>query len=235
MGKPSATPVSAEDDNFGDSGGHWSQEDHNTAAPKKRSRRRHRERSVSPTARGSSSLSASPEEKPRRPTSRQKKKPTHGKSQKKKKQSSKKRGDDGNSSKDTDDSSPECDMLKKPSETEGKKLKEVFERFFGQLCCAIVDPVATAAQLQRKGLLSKSMMKEMITSPESKQEKTIHLVDEVDKRIDLHPDSLFVFVQVLLENDALKEAGTEMLRETGNMLLVHTRETGCELYYFPCR
>lgn len=91
----------------------------------------------------------------------------------------------------------------------------VFERFFGQLCCEISKPVQVAAQLQRKGLISKSTMKDMIISPESQQSKTISLVDAVDKTIKSKPDCLFAFIEVLLENEALQTLGREMLREAG--------------------
>jgi hypothetical protein len=74
-------------------------------------------------------------------------------------------------SSETDDSSPECDKISNLSKEEGKKLKKVFKCFFGRLCHTISDPVEIAAQLQVKGLITQSMMEDMITSPESHKEK----------------------------------------------------------------
>ena len=105
------------------------------------------------------------------------------------------------------------------SSNENKSSSEsevnVFERFFGQLCCKISNPVEIAAQLQRKGLISISMMKDMITSPESEKVKAINLVDDVNKKIKSRPDCLFVFIEVLLEDEALQCLGKEMLKEIG--------------------
>ena len=121
----------------------------------------------------------------------------------------------GDISFETNDSSPECDMLKKPSDSESEKLGKVIECFFGQLCREMADPLETAAQLQKRGVLSKAMMKDMIVSPDSQQTKTINLVDELDKRLKADPDCLFVFIEVLLENEALQGVGKDLLREAG--------------------
>ena len=118
----------------------------------------------------------------------------------------------------TDDSSPECDMLKQ-NKVEMKKLRKVFECFFGILCSTIVNPVGIAAQLQKKRLISKSVMKDMMMSPESQQSKIISLVDKLEKKIKLKPYFLFVFIRVLLENEALQGTGREMLREAGKYSL----------------
>ena len=178
------------------------QEEHNVKQ-KKRSRRKYRESSMSPTARGSSSPSTSQEENP--PSTKEHRvKDKKGKSYKK-----------GKSKKgeiiEANDSSPECDRL---SESE-KLIVNLFERFYGQLCCEISSPVETAAQLQKRGLISKAAMKDMIRSPESQQVKTISLVDILDEVINSQPDSLFMFIEVLLENDNLQRVGREMLREAG--------------------
>ena len=47
----------------------------------------------------------------------------------------------------------------------------------------MTDPVETAAQLQKKGLISQSMMKDMIMSPESQQAKKITLLSVLEKKI----------------------------------------------------
>ena len=109
-----------------------------------------------------------------------------------------------------------------PDKDDSSKFKEsgehnIFERFFGQLCCEISNPVKTAAQLQKKGLISKAVMKDMIMSTKSQQEKTISLVDAVDETVKSKPDLLFVFIEVLLEDEGLQTVGREMSTETGKL------------------
>ena len=191
-----------------DAGGSRDQQDQ----PKKRNRRRHRESSKSPIVRGGSSPSSSQEE--RKPGSRrQRRTPKHGGKYKRKEK--KKRRETSSSSSDTDSSSPESEMLKHLTKSEKKKLKKVFKYSFGQLCSASFNPVETAVQLQKKGLISPGMMMDIIRSPESQQEKIIRLVCGLDNRIRSRPERLFGCIEVLLENDALHKVGREMLRETG--------------------
>ena len=192
-------------------------EEHDTQ-PKKRSRRRHRESSMSPTGRGSSSPSSSQEENQKKPESKVKLKPKwKGKSQRKKKVSAKKTDNkEGlSSSTETDNSSPECDMLKNISETESKGLRKVFKRLFGRLCFTIKAPVELATRLQMKGLLTYSVMNELLTSPESEQAKTIALVRALQKQVKSRPDRMFNIIQVFLHDEALQQTGREIWTETG--------------------
>ena len=191
-----------------DAGGSRDQEDQ----PKKRNRRRHRKSSKRPIVRGGSSPSSSQEE--RKPGSRrQRRTPNHGGKYKRKEK--KKRRETSSSSSDTDSSSPESEVLKNLTKSEKKKLRKVFKYSFGQLCSASFNPVETAVQLQKKGLISPGMMTDIMLSPESQQEKIIRLVRGLDNRIRSRPERLFGCIEVLLENDALQEIGREMLRETG--------------------
>ena len=119
------------------------------------------------------------------------------------------------SSSDTDSSSPKSEMVKNLTKSEKKKLRKVFKYSFGQLCSASFNPVETAVQLQKKGLISPGMMTDIMLSPESQQEKIIRLVSGLDNRIRSRPERLFGCIEVLLENDALQEVGREMLRQTG--------------------
>ena len=185
-------------------------------SPKKRSRRRQGRQSMSPIARGSSSPSTSQEE--HQTSKEQGKKSGKETGHKKKKEKGKKTKEEEN------DSSPECDRL-----SENEKLRtNVFERFYGQLCCEISNPVEIAAQLQKKGLISKAMIKDLIQSPESIQSKTIGLVDKLDIKMSTQPDCLFTFIEVLLENDTLNRVGRELLREAGKnsdfMLILYFRQ-----------
>ena len=192
------------------SGRDRNQEGHESK-PKKKKRRRHRESSMSPTARGSSSPSTSQEDCQDQP--RPKGKGT--KEGKQRKSTRKQKKEHSATSSEVDSSSPECDMGNGLSETEKKKLSGIFSRFFGKLCCAIVNPVEIAAQLQEKCLISKATMIEMLKSPESQQDKTIGLVSKLNKKVESHPDHLFVFIEVLLQNKILQRAGKEMLKEAG--------------------
>ena len=197
------------DEDQSDPGGR-DQEEHEIQ-PKKRSRRRHRESSMSPTARGSSSPSTSQEENQRQIDSKkQKGKNNKGKDHKKKGKplTKKEKGE-------ASDSSPECDRS-----SESEKLRiNIFERFYGQLCCDISNPVETAAQLQKKGLVSKALMRDIMRSPISQQEKTINLVDKLDEVIKSKPDCLFTFIETLLENDALQKVGSEIFIEAGKYIV----------------
>ena len=118
-----------------------------------------------------------------------------------------------------DDSSPECDKGNNHSEGEKKNVLNIFEQFYGQVCCLVFDPVTTAVELQKKNLISIELMKNMILSPKSRQEKIIHLVDGLHKKIKSHPDCFFVCIEVMLEIGALKETASEILREAGAVLL----------------
>ena len=205
-----AAGAPSKDDSHGDkeesdAGGSRDQEDQ----PKKRNRRRHRESSKRPIVRGGSSPSSSQEESSRR------QRRTHKHGGKYKRKEKKKRRETSSSSSDTDSSSPESEMLKYLTKSKKKKLRKVFKYSFGQLCSASFNPVETAVQLQKKGLISPGMMTDIMLSPESQQEKIIRLVRGLDNRIRSRPERLFGCIEVLLENDALQEVGREMLRETG--------------------
>ena len=177
------------------------QEEHGIQPKKKRTRRNHGESSI---ARGSSSPSTSQEDN-------QKQRGAKGQG----KQKRKKKKERLPCSSEFDDLSPESDKVKNLPDAEKKRLSGIFTCFFGELCCAVVDPVEIAAQLQKKSLISKATMIEILKSPESQQDKTIALVSKLEKKIDSCPDCLFVLIEVLLQNEALQRTGNEMLRETG--------------------
>ena len=185
-------------------------------AKKKKKKIKHKEREM---VKPSSSLSTSPEERPKQPTSRGQRRKTGQREGKKGKSEKRRRRAEGlmiMSSSETDDSSsPECDISKKLTEDEAKKVSKVFKRFFGKLCYGIVNPAEIAAQLQEKHLISQETMIDMLRSPESQQEKTINLVSRLSKRIESRPYRMYRFIEVLLGNSVLQGAGREILRETG--------------------
>ena len=162
-------------------------QDENEHRPMKQSKRRHMEISVSSTV----------------------------KEKKGKRDGKKKKEETLSTSSETDDSSPECDMSKKLSEAEIKQLRKIFKCFFGKLCCAMKDPVETAAQLQAKRLLSLSTMEDILISPESRPVKAITLVRALYKRIKPRPDRIFTITKVFLQIECLKDIGREMWTETG--------------------
>ena len=188
-------------------------------AKKKKKKIKHKEREMDQSVKPSSSLSTSPEERPKQPTSRGQRRKTGQREGKKGKSEKRRRRAEGlmvMSSSETDDSSsPECDISKKLTEDEAKKVSKVFKQFFGKLCYGIVNPAEIAAQLQEKHLISQETMIDMLRSPESKQEKTINLVSRLSKRIESRPYRMYRFIEVLLGNSVLQGAGREILRETG--------------------
>ena len=127
---------------------------------------------------------------------------------------------DSSSSSETDnESSPERDKLRGQLTPEhNKKLTKIFKRFFGELCCAITSPAKTAAQLQRQpGLISQSLMKNILRSPESEMDKTISLVSSLGKKIKSRPDKILTLITGLLEIPDLEEVGRRMLTDTGTL------------------
>ena len=186
------------------------QEEHEMQPKKKRTRRNHGESGMSPIARGSSSPSTSQEDN-------QKQCGAKGQG----KQKRKKKKERLPCSSEFDDSSPVSDKVKNLPDAEKKKLSGIFTCFFGELCCAVVDPVETAAQLQKKSLISRATMIEILKSPESQRDKTIGLVSNLEKKMDSCPDCLFVLIEVLLQNEALQRTGNEMLREAGKYRTTH--------------
>ena len=200
------------------------QEEHDIQKKKRNKKKQRRESSMSPTAIESSSPSTSQEEKKKQPVS---KKQGHRKkhvrkmkeksgcvrysSVQKRKEVKNRRKGTLSSSSETDSSSPECDL----TQTEKRRIRKIFKCAFGKLCCTNFDPAAISVLLQGKDLISQEVMKEMIVSPESQQAKIISLVTALDKRIKSRPDKFFLIIEVLLESDALQEAGTEMLKRAG--------------------
>ena len=195
--------------------------DHDIQQKRRNKKRQRRESSMSPTAIESSSPSTSQEEKKKQPVSKkQGHRKKHVRKMKEKRERMKRRKEIAAHFSGTDDSSPECDMIKSQYEGEMKELVNIFERFFGQMCCIEFRPKDVAAELLKLGLISIDKMKHMVRSPESQQEKIISLLDLMHKKIKFHPDRLFMIIKVMLENEALQETAREILRETGMQCLV---------------
>ena len=152
------------------------QEEHDIQQKRRKKKKQRRESSMSPTAIGSFSPSTSQEEKKKQPASRkQGHRKKHVRKMKEKRERMKRGKEKAAHSSGTDNSSPECDMTKNQSKGEMKELVNIFERFFGQMCRAVFDPVDTAIELQKISLISKAIMKDMMLSPESQQSISLML------------------------------------------------------------
>ena len=208
------------DDEQSDPGhGSRDQEEHDIQQKRRKKKKQRRESSMSPTAIGSSSPSTSPEEKKKQPVSKKKgHRKKHVRKMKEKRERMKRGKEKAAHSFDTDNSS---DL------TKNQELVNIFEQFFGQICCVEFRPKDMSAKLQKKGLISIDEMKHMMRSPEFQQEKIITLVDWLHEKIKSCPANLFVIIEVILENEALQETAREILRETGTQCLV------CALHLFP--
>ena len=209
------------DDEQSDPGhGSRDQEEHDIQQ-KRRKKKKQRESGMSPTAIGSSSPSTSQEEKKKQPVSnKQGHRKKHVRKMKEKRSRMKRGKEKASRSSGTDDSSPECDMMNNQCKGDMKVLANIFERYFGQICCTVFDPKDVASKLQKKGLISRAVMREMMLSPESQQAKIIALVDKLNKNTRSRPNCLFVIIEVMLENEALCETAREILREIGTQCLV---------------
>ena len=174
-----------------------------------------RESSISLTAIGISCPSTSQKEKKNQEaTKKEGKRKKHVRKMKEKRERMRGRREMAPHPSSRDESSPECDMVKNKYKGEMKELVNIFERYFGQLCRVKFNPNDVAAELLKKGLISKAMMRDMVLSPKSQQAR-ITLIDELDKTIKSHPGCLYELIEVMLENDALQETATEMLKEAG--------------------
>ena len=140
------------------------------------------------------------------------------------------RQESSSSSSESGDSSPECDMMRNISESETKELRKVFKCFFGKLCREIKDPVEMAAELQKKRLLSQLKMKEIMRSPESRQEKAIILVTAVQKKIKSRCDRIFRIIQFFSLH--LEDLGREMWIKTGKFMIFLTEVQNYNPYAF---
>ena len=194
--------------------GHGSRDQEECDIQQKRRNKKKKRREI-PTAIGSFSPSGSQEEKKRPITKKLGHRKKHVRKMKERRERMKRGKERAGCSSDTDDSSPECDITKNQYKGEMKELVNIFEQFFGKLCCTVFDPKDVAAELQSVGLISKSMMREVMLSPESQQAKIITLVDELDKKIRSRPDRLFVIIKVMLKKETLQETAREILRQAG--------------------
>ena len=202
-------------------------EDTNVKGLKKKSHKRHNSSSVSSTdstAKASSESTSESKRRKQQPSSRRQVKKTRlskiekvSKCRKKKGRGTKK-SIVPNSSESDSPPQEQCKL----SKDDCKNLKSIFRCHFGKLCIAINEPLELAVHLHEKGLISSSMMDKMVSSPYSRQEKTIHLVHALDRRIKSNPNHLFVFIEILLQNVVLQDIGRTLWKKTGKYYNTHT-------------
>ena len=202
-------------------------EDTNVKELKKKSHKHHNSSSVSSIDSTAKASSESSNRRKHQPSSRRRVKKTRlSKSEKVSKCRNEKGGRKRGTKKiivpNSSDSDSSTQEQCKLSKDDCKNLKSIFRCHFGKLCIAINKPLELAVHLREKGLISSSMMDKMVSSPYSRQEKAIHLVHALDKRIKSNPNHLFVFIEILLQNAVLQDIGRTLWKKTGKYYNTHT-------------
>ena len=74
----------------------------------------------------------------------------------------------------------------------------------------VSDPEQLAAQLYAKSLISPATLEKIITLPTSRQQKNLHLLLDLDRKIRADPEKLFTFIGVIKEDSSLEEVAKRM-------------------------
>ena len=90
------------------------------------------------------------------------------------------------------------------------QLRAVFRNYFGDLVLLISNPESLAAQLFSKSLISSATLDEIMTLPNSQLKKTLHLLLDLDRKIQADPEKLFTFIDVIQKDSSLEEVGERM-------------------------
>ena len=91
------------------------------------------------------------------------------------------------------------------------QLRAVFRNHFGDLVLLISNPEVLAAQLYSKSLISSATRNEIVTSPISQQKKTLHLLLDLEGKIQVYPIKLFAFIHVMERDPSLEDVVKQML------------------------
>ena len=86
-------------------------------------------------------------------------------------------------------------------------LRAVFKDHFAELMLLVSDPEQLAAQLYAKSLISPATLEKIITLPTSRQQKNLHLLLDLDRKIRADPEKLFTFIDVIQKDPSLEEVG----------------------------
>jgi len=99
--------------------------------------------------------------------------------------------------------------------SKGRRLRAVFRENFATLTLLVSGPEQLAAQLYSRSLISPATLDKMITLPTSQQQKVMHLLLDLDRKIRADPEKLFVFIQVIQGDPSLEELAEKMLHLAG--------------------
>ena len=91
-----------------------------------------------------------------------------------------------------------------------RQLRAVFKDHFAELMLLVSDPEQMAAQLYSKSLISPATLEKIITLPTSRQQKNLHLLLDLDRKIRADPEKLFTFIDVIQKDPSLEEVGEKM-------------------------
>ena len=91
-----------------------------------------------------------------------------------------------------------------------RQLRTVFKAHFAELMLLVSDPEQLAAQLYAKSLISPATLEKIITLPTSRQQKNLHLLLDLDRKIRADPEKLFTFIDVIQKDPSLEEVGETM-------------------------
>ena len=91
-----------------------------------------------------------------------------------------------------------------------RQLRAVFKDHFAELMLLVSDPEQMAAQLYSKSLISPATLEKIITLPTSRQQKNLHLLLDLDRKIRADPEKLFMFIDVIQKDPSLEEVAERM-------------------------
>ena len=87
----------------------------------------------------------------------------------------------------------------------------MFKNHFSDLLILITDPELLAAQLYSESLISSATLDEIMTLPISRLKKTLRLLLDLKRKIQVYPEKLFVFIHVMERDSSLEDIVKQML------------------------
>ena len=98
-----------------------------------------------------------------------------------------------------------------PTSTRNSQLRAAFRKHFGDLVLLISNPELLATQLYSKSLISSATLDEIMTLPTSRLKKVMYLLVGLERKIQVHPEKLFIFIYVMERDPSLKDIVKQML------------------------
>ena len=87
----------------------------------------------------------------------------------------------------------------------------MFKNHFSDLLILITDPEFLAAQLYSESLISSATLDEIMTLPISRLKKTLRLLLDLKRKIQVYPEKLFAFIHVMERDSSLEDVVKQML------------------------